>query len=183
MGGEILLSESKNTRDPQDLQYFYRQQLQQRASWLGPQGKEVQQTYGTGEELPSRAISCWWRDWAQGDPARCFKTNTYTMSVGYWRTHARQIISSYYFRLAILKNTGKLPQASDINIGHQDLEPLEREIRRYNLRERVKHQLTLWTRFKLQNREPSHAGLSGKGCLQSGPSNHMPFCAVVPPFS
>ena len=42
MGGEILLSESKNTRDPQDLQYFYRQRLQQRASWLGPQGKEVQ---------------------------------------------------------------------------------------------------------------------------------------------
>ena len=51
MGGEMLLSESKNTRDPQDLQYFYRQQLQQRASWLGPQGKEVQQTYGTGENF------------------------------------------------------------------------------------------------------------------------------------
>ena len=51
MGGEILLSESKNTRDPQDLQYFYRQQLQQRASWLGPQGKEVQQTYGTCENF------------------------------------------------------------------------------------------------------------------------------------
>ena len=43
MGGEMLLSESKNTRDRRDLQYFYRQQLQQCARWLGPQGKEVQQ--------------------------------------------------------------------------------------------------------------------------------------------
>ena len=76
-----------------------------------------------------------------------------------------QQIASYFSRLATLKNTGKFPEASDINIAHQDLEPLEREIRRYNLRERVKHLLTLWTRFKLQNREPSHAGFSGKGCL------------------
>ena len=76
-----------------------------------------------------------------------------------------QQIASYFSRLATLKNTGKFPEASDINIAHQDLEPLEREIRRYNLRERVKHRLTLWTRFKLQNREPSHAGFSGKGCL------------------
>ena len=76
-----------------------------------------------------------------------------------------QQIASYFSRLATLKNTGKFPEASDINIAHQDLEPQEREIRRYNLRERVKHRLTLWTRFKLQNREPSHAGFSGKGCL------------------
>ena len=54
-----------------------------------------------------------------------------------------QQIASYFSRLATLKKTGKLPQASDINVGDQDLEPLEREIQRYNLRERVKHQLTL----------------------------------------
>ena len=40
MGGEMLLSESKYTRDPQDLQCFYRQQLQQCAWWLGPQGRK-----------------------------------------------------------------------------------------------------------------------------------------------
>ena len=55
-----------------------------------------------------------------------------------------QQIASYFSRLATLKKTGKLPQASDINVGDQDLEPLESEIRRYNLRERVKDQLTLW---------------------------------------
>lgn len=54
-----------------------------------------------------------------------------------------QQIASYFSRLATLKKTGKLPQASDINLDDQDLEPLEREIRRYNLRERVKHNLTL----------------------------------------
>ncbi|PFX25917.1 hypothetical protein AWC38_SpisGene9441 [Stylophora pistillata] len=54
-----------------------------------------------------------------------------------------QQIASYFSRLVTLKKTGKLPQASDINVGDQDVEPLEREIRRYNLRERVKHQLTL----------------------------------------
>jgi len=54
-----------------------------------------------------------------------------------------QQIASYFSRLATLKKTGKLPQASDINLDDQDLEPLEREIRRYNLHERVKHNLTL----------------------------------------
>ena len=54
-----------------------------------------------------------------------------------------QQIASYFSRLAALKKTGKLPQASDINVGNQDLEPLESEIRQYNLHERVKHQLTL----------------------------------------
>ena len=54
-----------------------------------------------------------------------------------------QQIASYFSRLATLKKTGKLPQANDINLDDQDLEPLEREIRRYNLRERVKHNLTL----------------------------------------
>ena len=70
-----------------------------------------------------------------------------------------QQIASYFSRLATLK------KASDINVGDKDLEPLEREIRRYNLRERVKHQLNLGTRFKLQNRELSHAGFPGRGCL------------------
>ena len=59
VGGEVLLSENKNTRDPTDLQCFNRQQVQQCASWLGPQGKEVQQVYGHSEELSSRATSCW----------------------------------------------------------------------------------------------------------------------------
>ena len=54
-----------------------------------------------------------------------------------------QQIANYFSRLATLKKTGKLPQASDINVGDQDLVPLEREIQRYKLRERVKHQLTL----------------------------------------
>ena len=94
-----------------------------------------------------------------------------------------QQIASYFSSLATLKKTWKLPQASDINLGDQDLEPLEREILRYNLRERVKHKLTLWTHFKLLNREPSHAGFSGRRCLQFGPSTHTPFCAEVPPFS
>ena len=54
-----------------------------------------------------------------------------------------QQIASYFSRLATSKKTGELPQASEINVGDQDLEPLEREIQRYNLRERVKHQQTL----------------------------------------
>ena len=52
-----------------------------------------------------------------------------------------QQIASYFARLATLEKTGKLPWAGDINVGDQDLEPLDREIRRYNLRKRVKHQL------------------------------------------
>jgi len=38
-----------------------------------------------------------------------------------------QQIANYFSRLATLKKTGKLSQASDINVGDQDLEPLERE--------------------------------------------------------
>ena len=68
-------------------------------------------------------------------------TNEHLFDKEEWLT--AQQIARYYSRLATLKNTGKLPQASDINVGQQDLEPLEREIRRNNLRERVKHQLTL----------------------------------------
>ena len=52
-------------------------------------------------------------------------------------------LQDIFSRLATLKKTGKLPQASDINVGDQDLEPLEREIRRYNLRERVNSVNTL----------------------------------------
>ena len=76
-----------------------------------------------------------------------------------------QQIASYFSRLATLKKTGKLSQASAINLDDQDLEPLEREIRPYNLPERVKHNPTLRTHFKLLNREPSHAGFSGRRCL------------------
>ena len=54
-----------------------------------------------------------------------------------------QQIASYFSRLATLEKTGKLPQASDINVGDEDLEPLEREIRRYSLRERVNSVNTL----------------------------------------
>ena len=124
---------------------------------------------GTGEELPCRAISCWWSDWAQGDPAWCFKTNTHTVSRGYQRLFDKQEwltaqqIANYFFRLATLRKTGKLTQASDINVGDQDLELLEREIRWYNLWERVKHQLTLWTRFNHRIENPR--GFSGRGYL------------------
>ena len=68
-------------------------------------------------------------------------TNQHLFNKEEWFT--AQQITSYFSRLATLKKTRQLPQASNINISDQDLELLEREILRYNLRETVKHQLTL----------------------------------------
>ena len=68
-------------------------------------------------------------------------TNQRVFGKDEWLT--AQQIASFFSRLATLKKSGKLPQPKDINVNDEDLEPLETEIRRYNLRARVTSQLTL----------------------------------------